>query len=164
MQLPPRSSFIALTSLVMLATLPACNKTRHYDATVKLNRVAAIRTTDDGKPLDVDVELDWFQCPGTQIEIIRGSAEFAECMKKYKVGDEVKVAIDYHYESRKGAWDWDIVEMGGCKRPADDDDLSSFDTVQECEPIIANGVNEGFTCNRIPQKALLAKCPWFARH
>jgi hypothetical protein len=54
--------------------------------------------------------------------------------------------------------------MGSCKRPPDDDDLSSFDTVQECEPILVNGVNEGFKCNRIPNKDLLKKCPWFARH
>jgi hypothetical protein len=73
------------------------------------------------------------------------------------------VKDDYHWD-HKGFYDWDVTEMGGCKRPPDDDDQSSFDTVQECEPIVVNGVEEGFKCNRIPQKALLKKCPWFARH
>ena len=138
-------------------------KPKLYDAKVKLNRVAAIRFAADGKALDADVEFDWFQCPGSQVEIIRGDAAFAECMKQYKAGDEVAVKVDYHWE-KSGHYDWDITEMGGCKRPPDEDDLSSFDTVQECEPIIVNGVNEGFKCNRIPNKALLAKCPWFGRH
>jgi hypothetical protein len=165
MKLLSTSLALAFASATLLATAPGCsNKTRFYDSRVKLNRVTPIRFAADGKPLDADVEFDWFQCPGTQIEIIRGSASFAECMKQYKPGDDVKVRVEYHWESRKGVWDWDIHEMGGCLRPPDDDDLSSFDTVQECEPIIANGVEEGFKCNRIPEKALLAKCPWFARH
>ena len=161
----PGSIFtLALLAAALLATVPGCKKPRFYDSRVKLIRVSPIRVTADDRPLDVDVELDWAQCPGSQLEIIRGTSVFAECMKKYKPGDEVNVRIEYHFESRRGAWDWDIVEMGGCPRPPDDDDLASFDTVQECEPILVNGVNEGFKCNRIPAKALLAKCPWFARH
>jgi hypothetical protein len=155
---------VALVAAAVLAAAPGCNKPRFYDSRVKVVRVSPIRVAPDGDALDIDVELDWFQCPGTQTETIRGNAEFANCMKKYKPGDEVNVHIDYHFESRRGAWDWDIEEMGGCKRPPDDDDIASFDTVQECEPILVNGVNEGFKCNRIPAKALLAKCPWFARH
>jgi hypothetical protein len=157
-------SRLAFAVLLLLVATPACNKARFYDSRVKINRISPIRIADDGKPLDVDVEFDWYQCPGTQIEIIRGTAAFGECMKQYRAGDDVKVRLEYHWESRKAVWDWDVNEMGGCLRPPDDDDLSSFDTVQECEPIVANGVQEGFTCNRIPQRALLAKCPWFARH
>ncbi|MDB4934262.1 MAG: hypothetical protein JWP87_1234 [Labilithrix sp.] len=164
MKLLSRSLVLAFASLALLATTPACNKARFYDSRVKINRIMPVRVAPDGKPLDLDVEFDWFQCPGTQIEIIRGTAAFADCMKQYKPGDDVKVRVEYHWQSRQGVWDWDVNEMGGCLRPPDDDDLSSFDTVQECEPIVANGVEEGFKCNRIPAKALLAKCPWFARH
>jgi hypothetical protein len=159
-----RGIVVALAGVALLAGTAGCKaKSKIYDAKVKLNRVSSIRFATDGKPMDADVEFDWFECPGEQVEIIRGDAPFGECMKKYKVGDEVKVKVDYHWD-KKGFYDWDITEMGGCKRPPDDDDQSSFDTVQECEPIVVNGVEEGFKCNRIPQKALLKKCPWFARH
>jgi len=159
-----RALVVVFAGATLLAVLPGCKgKPKIYDAKVKLNRVAPIRFAVDGKPVDTDVEFDWFQCPGSQVEIIRGDANFAECMKKYKAGDEVAVKVDYHWD-KAGHYDWDITEMGGCKRPPDDDDLSSFDTVQECEPIIVNGVNEGFKCNRIPNKDLLKKCPWFGRH
>lgn len=159
-----RSVVAVLACAAVLVAVPGCKaKPKMYDAKVKLNRVSPIRYAADGKAADTDVEFDWFQCPGEQVEIIRGDAAFAECMKKYKVGDEVAVKVDYHWD-KAGHYDWDITEMGGCKRPPDDDDLSSFDTVQECEPIVVNGVNEGFKCARIPNKELLKKCPWFARH
>ena len=160
-----RNTLVAtLVGVALLVGVAGCKaKPKMYDAKVKLNRVSAIRFAADGKPVDTDVEFNWFECPGEQIEIIRGDVNFAECMKKYKVGDEVPVKVDYHWDN-SGKFDWDITEMGGCKRPPDDDDLSSFDTVQECEEIVVNGVNEGFKCNRIPNKALLKKCPWFARH
>jgi hypothetical protein len=148
---------------VFLVLLAGCKRDKWYDAKVELTRVQNIRQDATGKPTDMDVELSWFECPGTQIEVIRGDAAFAECMKKYKVGDKVPVRVQYHWDSH-GFWDWDIHEMGGCKRPPDPEDLSSFDTVQECEPIIVNGVSEGFHCNRIPQKELLKKCPWFGRN
>lgn len=159
-----RSVVVALAFAGVVVALPGCKaKAKIYDAKVKLNRVAPIRFSADGKPRDTDVEFDWFQCPGSQVEIIRGDAAFAECMKKYKPGDEVAVKVDYHWD-KSGHYDWDVTEMGGCKRPPADDDLSSFDTVQECQPIVVNGVEEGFKCRRIPKKELLAKCPWFARH
>jgi len=156
-----------IITLVVMAlffvVLAGCKKDKTYDAKVKLNRLQNIRFDAAGKATDMDIELDWFQCPGTQIEVIRGDAAFSECMKKYKVGDEVAVKIRYQWDPH-GYYDWDITDMGGCKRPPDPEDLSSFDTVQECEPIVVNGVNEGFHCNRIPQKELLKKCPWFGRN
>ena len=159
-----RSFVLALAGATLFVGVAGCKaKSKIYDANVTLNRVSVIRTSADGKALDSDVEFDWSECPGEQVEIIRGDAAFAECMKQYKAGDKVPVKVDYHWD-KKGFFDWDVTEMGKCKRPPDDDDQSSFDTVQECEPIIVNGVNEGFNCNRIPQKALLKKCPWFARH
>lgn len=155
---------IGAGAALLLAVLPGCKtRSKWYDSNVRINRVAPIRFAADGKPLDTDVEFNWVDCPGDQIEIIRGDAKFAECMKQFKPGDVAKVRVEYHWDKR-GYYDWDVHEVGSCKRPPDDDDLSSFDTVQECEPVVVNGVEEGFRCNRIPQKALLKKCPWFARH
>lgn len=164
MKLLSASMVATLALAAILVTASGCNRARFYDARVKLNRITPIRFAPDGTPLDVDVEFEWFQCPGSQVEIIRGTKAFGECMKQYKPGDDVRARVEYHWEDRHGSWDWDVNEMGDCLRPPDNDDLSSFDVVQECEPIIVNGVDEGFRCNRIPQKALLAKCPWFARH
>lgn len=159
---PGRWSFSC--ALVCLVLVACGSKPKQYDARVKLTRIQNIRPDANGNVADVDVELQYVECPGgMQLEVIRGNAAFAECMKGHKVGEEVTAKIEHH-RLPSGVWDWDIHELGGCKRPPDKDDLSSFDTVQECEPITANGVKEGFHCNRIPQKALLAKCPWFGRH
>lgn len=142
----------------------ACSKKpKWYEANVRLTRVQTIRFDASGKATDVDVEVQYVDCPGgQQLEIIRGDAAFAACMKGHSAGETVKAKIQQHWDAR-GFWDWDIHELGGCKRAPDPDDINSFDTVQECEPIIANGVNEGFRCNRIPQRELLKKCPWFGR-
>jgi hypothetical protein len=159
-----RAIVVILAAIVLGLFATGCSKkSKWYEAKVRLNRVQNIRFDASGKPTDCDIEFDWFECPGSQIEVIRGDAAFAECMKQYKAGDEVKVKVEHHHDKR-GFWDWDVHEFGGCKRPPDPEDLSSFDTVQECEPIVVNGVNEGFKCNRIPQKDLLKKCPWFGRY
>lgn len=156
-----RAMKAALVALTILA-LACSKKTKWYDTQVAITRVDAVRKDAQGKARDVDVEFTYPDCPGEQVEIIRGDAAFAQCLSKYKVGDKVPVRIEYHW-LEEGYWDWDIHEMGGCKRPPDPEDTASFDTVQECEPITVNGVEEGFVCNRLPQKALLAKCPWFGR-
>jgi hypothetical protein len=157
-----------IAAATLLAALPlgagACGgKAKTYSTHVELARIQVVHTDAKGQAIDVDVEFEYPDCPGTQIEIIRGSAEFAACMGKYKVGDKVPASIDYHWDKR-GYYDWDVHEMGGCKRPPSEYDESSFDKVEECEPIVVNGHEEGFKCNRIPQKELLKKCPWFARH
>lgn len=158
-----RKLVIAALGVVALTTSAGCKKTKWYDSKVKLTRIQNIRADASGKATDTDIEFSWDECPGTQIEVIRGDAAFAECIKKYKVGDLVPVKVEHHWEN-KGNWDWDVHQFGDCKRPPDEKDLSSFDTVQECEPIVVNGVKEGFHCNRIPQKELLKKCPWFGRY
>ncbi len=148
--------------VAVLAFAGCGKKTKWYDSKVEITRVDAVRKDAKGKWLDLDVEFTYPDCPGQQTEVIRGDPAFAQCMSKYKIGDKVPVRIEYHFLD-EGYWDWDIHEMGGCKRPPDPEDEASFDTVQECEPLKVNGVDEGFVCNRIPQKELLAKCPWFNR-
>lgn len=156
-----RRAVVALGVLVVCVA--GCSKkSKWYDSQVQLTRIDTVRKDANGKPLDLDVEFSYPDCPGDQVEVIRGDAAFAQCLSKYKLGDKVPVHIEYHFLD-EGYWDWDIHEMGGCKRPPDPEDVASFDTVQECEPLKVNGIEEGFVCNRIPQKTLLAKCPWFNR-
>lgn len=150
-------------ALSLLTALACSKKVRHFESKVKIERFDIVRKDEKGTPLDGDVEFQYPDCPGEQIEVIRGGAEFTACMSKYKVGAEVPVKIEQRYLPA-GFWDWDVVEMGGCKRPPDPEDEASFDTVQECEDIVVNGVKEGFVCDRLPKKKLLEKCPWFARN
>lgn len=163
MRLGARAAIVA--GAVAAVSASACAKrSTTYEAKVRLVRVENVRVDETAHATDVDVELEYVDCPGEQLEVLRGDAAFADCMKQYKNGEEVKVKIEHHWQAERVRWDWDVVDIGGCKRPPDPDDISSFDTVQECDPIVANGVTEGFQCNRIPQKELLKKCPWFARH
>jgi hypothetical protein len=69
-----------------------------------------------------------------------------------------------HYRTIRNTHDWDVHKLGDCERTPDPDDESSFDTVEECEATVVNGVEEGFSCNHVPHAALLRACPWFARH
>jgi hypothetical protein len=158
-------TLLSLAAFAALAvSLAGCGKkTKSYVANVEIQRFD-MRADDKGKPLSADLEFSYFECPGTQIEVIRGNGEFATCMKKHKLGDKVPVKIEHHWSDADGAWDWDVLEVGECKRPYEEGDEASFDTVQECEDIKAHGATVGFHCNRIPQKALLEKCPWFGRH
>ncbi len=154
---------------VTAVTLAGCvavgceKKPQIYSSTVELARVDVL-TRPGSNEKTIDVEFDYPQCPGEQVEVIRGDAAFAECLlAKHKVGDRLPVKIR-HVKDRDGGWDWDIIEMAGCARPPLEGDEASFDTVQECEPLVMHGMSVGFKCRRIPEKALLAKCPWFARY
>lgn len=146
-----------------LFALTGCaRKTRWFDTTVEISRMDVVQRDAKGKSLTKDVEFTYSDCPGVQVEVIRGGAEFADCMDRYKIGEKVPVKIEYHWD-KAGQWDWDIHSMGVCKRPPEYGDEASFDTVQECEDIVSNGAKVGFHCNRLPQKHLLQKCPWFGR-
>jgi hypothetical protein len=149
---------------VLLPLLAGCGKRDSWHETrVEIDRIEVVRKDAQGNARDIDIEFSYPDCPGDQSEIIRGDAAFAACIQKQKQGDTVPVRILRHWDP-KGFWDWDIQTMAGCPRPPDPDDEASFDNIEECEETLVNGVNEGFVCNRIPQKALLSKCPWFARH
>ena len=147
----------------MALSLAACSpKEKWYTTSVEIERIEPVRLDAQGKPLDVDIQFSYPECPGEQTEIIRADAAFAQCFLKHRVGDRVPVKILYHLD-KQGYHDWDVHEMDGCPRPPDEDDEASFDNVQECSPILVNQVPEGFFCNRIPHRELLVRCPWFNR-
>ncbi|MBI5531879.1 MAG: hypothetical protein HY898_04135 [Deltaproteobacteria bacterium] len=156
----------ALVVVVLAAlsvALLGCKRSSWYQSNVELTRIDPVRVDDQGKPLTMDVEFSWVECPGLQLEVIRGGKDFAACLSKYKLGDKVPVRIEKHWDEA-GFWDWDVHEMGGCARPPDPDDEASFDTIRECHPWVINGATVGFRCNIIPEKKLLAACPWFGRY
>jgi len=147
---------------VVVATVAACHRPKRYDTNVEVTRISVVRKDQTGKPLTLDFEVSYSECPGTQIEVIRGDAEFAACASKYKVGDKVGVAIDHEWAD-EGHYKWTIRKIGDCARATDPDDEASYAMVRECDDWSVNGTRVGFQCKYIPEKKLIDKCPWFRR-
>jgi hypothetical protein len=151
--------------IVMLASafvLVACHRTTHHETEVSITRIATVHEDETGKPVTLDLELSFSECPGSQTEVIRGGAAFAGCVAKHDVGDRVTVAIEHTWDD-DGFYRWTVTKVGGCARVPDPSDEASFAIVRECEDLTVHGARVGFQCNYIPDKQLIAKCPWFAR-
>jgi hypothetical protein len=147
---------------MVLALVTACHRTKHYETTVEVTRVSTVRKDDAGKALTLDFEVSYKECPGTQMEVVRGGAEFAACVSKYKVGDKVKVGIDHEWAA-EGHYKWTIRTVGDCTRVPDPSDEASYAMVRECDDWQVNGQRVGFQCKYIPEQNLVDKCPWFKR-
>lgn len=150
---------------LVAASLPlaGCHKSKTYEATVEVTRVASTRKDENGVPVSMDVELSYVECPGTQIEVIRGGKDFAACVQqKVKVGDKVKVKLEHHWDP-EGFYDFDVFEVQGCPRPPDPNDEASYKMVRECSDWNVNGARVGFQCNYQDKKELNKKCPWFKK-
>ena len=98
-----------------------------------------------------------------QIEIVRGGPAFAECMGKHKVGEMLPAHVRTSWDER-GYYRWDITKVAECDRPPMEDDVSSFEKVQECKDVKLHGVQVGFECNRQPYAELIKICPWMKRN
>lgn len=153
---------LILFALLAAVTTTACRRTTHHETGVQVTRVATVRRDDAGKPVTVDVEVAFHQCPGTQTEVVRGGPELASCIAKYKIGDEVKAEIDHEW-SPAGYYTWKIRRLGECERKVDPDDEASYAMVRECEDWVVNGQKAGFSCRYVPEKKLIDACPWFRR-
>lgn len=156
-----RAPLLALVLAALLAA--ACHRSRTYDANVEITRVTPVRKDPSGTVLTLDFEYSFSECPGTQVEVIRGDAAFAACVAKYKVGDKVPLAIEHQW-ANEGHYEWVVRKVGDCPRVPDPDDEASFAMVRECEDWNVNGSRVGFQCQYVPEKKLLAKCPWFRKH
>jgi hypothetical protein len=149
---------IALASVLTTG----CHRPKKFEADVEITRMSVVRRDDQGKPQTLDLEISYFACPGTQIEVMRGGPEFAACVLKHKVGDKVHVGIEHVWDPR-GYYRNNVVKVGECTHAYDPDDEASFLMVRECEDWTVNGAKVGFKCNYTPEKTLLKQCPWFAR-
>lgn len=152
------ATLVALSGTVSCAAGP-----KEYEAKVQLLRVEPIRRDEHGAILTLDVEMSFGDCPGEQRKTVRGPRAFAECMLKHKPGDTVPVRLK-HLRNADGAWDFSVVEVGGCKRSRDPNDEASFALVQVCSDLVVHGAKVGFRCDRRPSPELVAKCPWFRVH
>jgi len=152
-----------LVTLALLAGLLGCHRSKHYESNVEVTRIAAVRKDAAGKVLTLDFEFSYVDCPGTQVEVVRGDAAFAACVAQYEVGERVQVGLDHAWRE-SGNYEWTVNRIGACTRVVDPNDEASFAMVRECEEWRVNGTSVGFQCSYVPQKELLAKCPWFRRH
>ena len=127
-----------------------CHRTKHYDATVEVVRVAVVQKDDDGRAVSTDVEISYRECPGDQVELIRGGPEFSTCVAKLKVGDKVTVKVVHAWDP-EGFYDHDVYEVNGCKRPPDHHDEDSFKTIRQCGDWREHGAGQksgGKDCGR----------------
>lgn len=147
---------------IAVASTAACHRPKHYDTDVEVTRVSVVRKDDAGKPLTLDLEVAYSECPGNQIEVIRGGPDFAACAGKYKVGDKVRIGIDHEWGS-EGHYKWTVRKVGDCTRVADPNDEASYAMVRECDDWTVNGSKVGFQCKYVPEQNLVDKCPWFKR-
>lgn len=148
-----------------LASLPlvGCHRSKTYEATVEVTRMSVTRKDEKGNPVSTDLELSYVECPGTQVEVIRGGKDFSACIQpKVKVGAKVKVKIQHAWDP-EGHYDFDVLEVEGCPRPPDPNDEASYKVVRECSDWTVNGSRVGFQCNYQDKKDLNAKCPWFRK-
>jgi len=152
-----------LFGLVAVTAL-GCQRPKKFEADVQVNRWSVVRKDDSGKVMTSDLEVSFVECPGDQIDIIRGGAEFSACVaSKIKVGDKVHVKLDYHW-NEDGFWDYDITDVQGCVRARDPNDEASYKMVRECRDWEVNGARVGFQCSYTNKTELNKKCPWFKRH
>lgn len=159
-----RTGAITFLAVSLLATAGAgCHRSKTYESTVQLTRVSTARRNENGRAVTLDVEFSYEDCPGTQVENVRGGEEFAACMAKHHVGEKVAIKLEHSW-NEDGHYDWQVFQVADCPRPPDPNDEFSFATVRECEDWVVSGAKVGFNCNITPAKELLKKCPWFGRH
>ena len=76
----------SVMAVVSLGGLVGCHKAKHYDTNVEITRISVVRRDQNGRSLTTDLEFSYFECPGTQVETVRGGEEFATCVSKLAVG------------------------------------------------------------------------------
>jgi hypothetical protein len=156
-------TLLPLFLLLLAVSTLGCHRPKDYEANVEVTRVMVLRKDETGNPINMDLEFSFVECPGTQIEVIRGGKEFSECIKNTKLGDKVKVKLNHHFTD-EGRWDYSVYQVNECKRPPDPNDEASYKMVRDCADWMVNGQKAGFQCNYADKKDLNKKCPWFRTH
>ena len=130
----------AVSALVFVSVLAigGCHRPKEYEATVEITRKDVVRKDEAGNAIASDLEISYVECPGTQIEVIRGGKEFSDCIKSLKFGDKAKVKVTHAWDP-EGKWDYDVHQVNDCKRPSDPNDEPSFKTVRDCSDWTVNG-------------------------
>ncbi len=152
---------IPVAALALLA-LSCEAKPKYFDTKVTLKSVEVVARDAKNEPQIIEVQVEYPDCPGEQLETLQGNVDFTRCALKYKIGEEVAAQIEWG-PTDYGHYDSEIIKLGDCARKRDPRDARSYEVVQSCADVNVNGVKAGFHCDRKPTKELLGKCPWFAR-
>ncbi|MFT3766803.1 MAG: hypothetical protein QM820_15000 [Minicystis sp.] len=147
---------------VLAVALAGCHPAERFESVGQIVHSEVIEVDDKGKPLVQEIEFEWDPCPGDQFQVVRGGAEFAECMKQHAVGDMVAVQVSHFWDGR-GYYRWEVTRVGNCDRPMQIDAEGSYEKSQECNDVVHHGQKVGFLCNRKPFAKLVNVCPWMAR-
>jgi len=160
-----RRCLLIAAPLLIVVSLPSCHRPKQYETNVEIKRIAAVQAHEPGAASSMDVEVSFLECPGDQIEVVRGGVEFAKCIqsKQTREGGRVGVKVMHRWDP-EGHYEHDIVEVNGCARPFDPNDQDSFKIIRECSDWVVNGVPVGFQCQYAEKEQLVKKCPWFRRH
>jgi len=150
-----------LCGIACLALVGGCHRDHRYESVGQLVRKNVTEVDDKGKPIQIDVEIEWDPCPGDQFQVVRGGPEFAECMAKYEPGDYMSAKV-HHWWNPLGYYTWDVYELGECKRGIEFGE-GSYEKSQECDEVTDYGKKTGFKCSRRPFRKLVAICPFMAR-
>lgn len=153
---------IALVLTASVTTI-ACHRAKSYESEVEVSRISVVRRDEAHKPITTDFEFSYVNCPGTQVETVRGDAKFSACVARYTIGQKVKVQLEHHW-SDEGHYLSTVRKVGDCERTVDPNDEASFTMLRECEDWEVSGAKVGFQCSMKAEKGLLAKCPWFRRN
>jgi hypothetical protein len=153
---------LILLAIALAAPFASCSKkATTYQTKVTLKTVEVVARDATG-PRIIEINVEYPDCPGEQLETLQGNAEFSKCALKYKAGEVIPVTVEWG-PTDYGHYDSEITKLGDCARTRDPRDARSYEVVQECTDVMVNGVKAGFHCDRKPNKELLDKCPWFAR-
>jgi hypothetical protein len=158
-----RLVIVSVACALALVSASCAKKPRNYDTKVTLRGVEVIaRDATTGNPTLIEINVEYPDCPGEQLETLQGNAEFSKCAQKYKPGDIIPTTVEWG-PTDFGHYDSEITKLGDCLRARDPRDARSYEVVQVCTDVVVNGAKAGFHCDRKPNKELLEKCPWFAR-
>lgn len=151
-----------LAAAVVLLLASCSHRERRFESVCQIVRTSEVEEDETGKVTQFDVEMEWDPCPGDQFQVVRGGAEFAECMKKHEAGEYVPVKVVQNWDTR-GYYVWDVEQVADCPRPPQPGVHGSYEKSQECNETKAHGHTDGFACSRKPFRQLISICPWMAR-
>jgi hypothetical protein len=158
----PVAFALAFVTIAVSTATISCHRSKAYESEVEITRMSSVTKDAAGKVLTSDVEFSYTDCPGSQVETLRGDAKFSECIARYKVGQKVKVKLDHQWPDDH--YVWTVNKVGDCDRTVDPADEASFAVLRDCEDWEVTGARVGFRCSLKAESKLVDKCPWFRRH
>ncbi len=153
---------LGIAVLASVALVAGCRAERRYESVCQITAITPVELDAAGETSLVDVQIEWDPCPGDQVQVIRGGADFAKCMARWSSGDLVPAKV-LHFWDTRGYWTSEVYELAGCARPFQVDGVGDYTKSRECRDKASHGRADGFDCSLLPEARLAALCPWMKR-